>query len=128
MRRRSSQLSIALVALILGVLLVVQLRSQNPGGGLEGLSAQELTDVVGSPETQRGPSTSAAGLMVRRRATLTDCDPAASPAGGGTTPHTRRSLAASQGRRPISYADRRSADEPPARALCLTRRPAPARS
>ena len=52
MRRRSSQLSIALVALILGVLLVVQLRSQNPGGGLEGLSAQELTDVVGNLNTR----------------------------------------------------------------------------
>jgi uncharacterized protein YlxW (UPF0749 family) len=52
MRRRSSQLSIALVALILGALLAVQLQSQNPGGGLEGLSAQELTDVVGNLNTR----------------------------------------------------------------------------
>jgi uncharacterized protein YlxW (UPF0749 family) len=52
MRRGSSQLSIALVALVLGVLLVVQLRSQNPGAGLGALSAQELTDLVGNLNTR----------------------------------------------------------------------------
>ena len=52
MRRTSSQLSIAGVAVILGILLVLQLRSQTAGPGLDALSAQELTDLVGNLNTR----------------------------------------------------------------------------
>jgi uncharacterized protein YlxW (UPF0749 family) len=44
--KRSSQVAIAVVALILGVLVVVQLRSQAGGSGLAQLSAQDLTVLV----------------------------------------------------------------------------------
>ena len=46
MRRRSSQLSLAAVALVLGLLAVVQLRSQGGGSALDLRSAQELTVLV----------------------------------------------------------------------------------
>ena len=46
MHRRSSQLSIAAVALVLGLLAVVQLRSQSGGSALDARSAQELTVLV----------------------------------------------------------------------------------
>jgi uncharacterized protein YlxW (UPF0749 family) len=47
MHRRSSQLTIAAVALALGLLVVVQLRSQaSVAGGLAALSAQDLTALV----------------------------------------------------------------------------------
>lgn len=46
MRRPRAQLSIALVALVLGVLVVIQLRTQGGGGQLETMSAQELTVLV----------------------------------------------------------------------------------
>ncbi|HEX7949440.1 MAG TPA: DUF881 domain-containing protein [Candidatus Limnocylindrales bacterium] len=48
MHRRSSQLTIAAVAVALGLLVVVQLRSQGGvgGGGLAQLSAQDLTALV----------------------------------------------------------------------------------
>ncbi len=48
MRKPRNQLTIAAVALILGLLVVVQLRSQSTGTGLEALSAQELTVLVGN--------------------------------------------------------------------------------
>jgi uncharacterized protein YlxW (UPF0749 family) len=43
-----SQLTIAAVALVLGVLVVVQLRGQQEASALAGLSAQELTVLVGN--------------------------------------------------------------------------------
>ncbi len=46
MRRARSQLSIAAVALILGLLVVVQLRAQAGSSGLAALSSQELTVLV----------------------------------------------------------------------------------
>jgi uncharacterized protein YlxW (UPF0749 family) len=46
MHRRSSQIAIAAVALLLGVLVVVQLRSQAGDSGLAQLSAQDLTVLV----------------------------------------------------------------------------------
>lgn len=46
MRRAASQVSIAAVSLILGLLVVIQLRTHSAGSGLERLSAQELTLVV----------------------------------------------------------------------------------
>jgi uncharacterized protein YlxW (UPF0749 family) len=52
MRKPRNQLSIALVAMILGLLVVVQLRSQSTGTGLEALSAQELTQLVANLNTR----------------------------------------------------------------------------
>ena len=46
MRRRQSQLTIAAVAFVLGLLVVVQLRSQAGDPGLAQLSAQDLTVLV----------------------------------------------------------------------------------
>ncbi len=46
MRRTRSQLTIAAVALILGVLVVVQLRAQAGSSGLAALSSQDLTVLV----------------------------------------------------------------------------------
>ena len=46
MHRRSSQVAVAAVALILGLLVVVQLRAQSAAGGLTALSSQELTVLV----------------------------------------------------------------------------------
>ncbi len=52
MRKRRNQLSIAVVALILGLLVVIQLRSQSAASGLESLSAQELTQLVANLNTR----------------------------------------------------------------------------
>lgn len=52
MRKTRNQLSIAAVALILGLLVVVQLRSQAGNTGLEALSAQDLTVLVGNLNTR----------------------------------------------------------------------------
>jgi uncharacterized protein YlxW (UPF0749 family) len=48
MRRNRNQLSLAAVAFILGLLVVVQLRAQASGSGLAALSSQELTVLVGN--------------------------------------------------------------------------------
>ena len=48
MTRLAAQLSLALVAVIVGVLLIGQLRSQAPAIELSGLSAQELSDLIGT--------------------------------------------------------------------------------
>lgn len=48
MRRNRNQLSLAVVAFILGLLVVVQLRAQASGSGLAALSSQELTVLVGN--------------------------------------------------------------------------------
>ena len=52
MRRRQNALTLSAVALVLGVLVVVQLRSQGGGVGLEALSAQELTVLVANLNTR----------------------------------------------------------------------------
>ena len=52
MRRRRNSLSIAAVAVVLGLLVVLQIRSQNGNGGLENLSAQELTVLVANLNTR----------------------------------------------------------------------------
>lgn len=48
MRDRRSQLSLTVVAFVLGLLVVVQLRGQTGGSALQGLSAQNLTTLVAS--------------------------------------------------------------------------------
>ena len=52
MRTRRNQLSIAAVALILGLLVVLQLRAQSAASGLESLTAQELTQLVANVNTR----------------------------------------------------------------------------
>jgi uncharacterized protein YlxW (UPF0749 family) len=52
MRKTQNQLSIAAVALVLGLLFVVQLRSQAGNTGLQALSAQDLTVLVGNLNTR----------------------------------------------------------------------------
>lgn len=52
MNRRRNQLSLALVAFVLGALIVVQLRSQEAGNGLDSLTTTELTVLVGNLNTR----------------------------------------------------------------------------
>lgn len=52
MRHPRNAISIAIVALLLGVLVVVQIRAQSGGGGLGALSAQELTVLVANLNTR----------------------------------------------------------------------------
>jgi uncharacterized protein YlxW (UPF0749 family) len=47
-RRRTNQLTIAVVTLILGFLVVVQLHTQSAGDAFAGLSSQDLTVLVGN--------------------------------------------------------------------------------
>jgi uncharacterized protein YlxW (UPF0749 family) len=46
MRARDARLAIGLVALVLGFLIVVQLRAQSTGSGLANLSSQDLTTLI----------------------------------------------------------------------------------
>jgi uncharacterized protein YlxW (UPF0749 family) len=50
--RRRNQLSLAIVAFLLGALVVVQLRSQQAGNGLDTLTTSELTVLVGNLNTR----------------------------------------------------------------------------
>ena len=52
MRRPRSQIAIAVIALLLGFLIVTQIRSQASGTGLEDLSAQDLTLLVANLNTR----------------------------------------------------------------------------
>jgi len=52
MRKPANQLSIAVVAMILRLLLVIQFRSQSAGTGLEAQSAQDLTVLVANLNTR----------------------------------------------------------------------------
>lgn len=52
MNRRRNQLSLALVAFVLGMLVVVQLRSQAAGNGLDTLTTADLTVLVGNLNTR----------------------------------------------------------------------------
>jgi len=52
MRDRRSQLTVAAVAAILGLLIVVQLRGQTGGSELQSKSAQELTALVANQNTE----------------------------------------------------------------------------
>jgi uncharacterized protein YlxW (UPF0749 family) len=49
---RRSQLTLAAVAFLLGLLVVVQLRTQTTSSGLESKSAQDLTGIVGNLNTE----------------------------------------------------------------------------
>jgi uncharacterized protein YlxW (UPF0749 family) len=64
MRRPSAQLALAAVALVLGLLVVVQLRAQNTGNQLDALSAQDLSVLVANLNTRNDQlRTEIAGLQ-----------------------------------------------------------------
>jgi uncharacterized protein YlxW (UPF0749 family) len=52
LRQPGSQLTVAAVAVLLGILVVIQIRSQGGGSGLDELSAPELTDLVANLNTR----------------------------------------------------------------------------
>jgi uncharacterized protein YlxW (UPF0749 family) len=71
MHRRRSQLSIAAVALILGLLVVIQLRSQAQSSGLAQLSSQDLTVLVANLNARNDQLRREVSNLERERTTLT---------------------------------------------------------
>ena len=71
MHRRSSQITIAAVALILGVLVVTQLRSQAGNSGLAQLSAQDLTVLVANLNARNDQLRRESSTLEQQLATLT---------------------------------------------------------
>ena len=63
MRDPRSQLAIAAVAFVLGMLVVVQLRSQTGGSALQALSTQDLTTLVASLNSQNDRLRSEIGTL-----------------------------------------------------------------
>ncbi len=70
MRRRQSQIAIAAVAFVLGLLVVVQLRSQAGDPGLAQLSAQDLTVLVANLNDRNDQLRTEAASLDRELATL----------------------------------------------------------
>ncbi len=66
MRDRRSQLTIAAVAFLLGLLVVVQLRTQTGGSALQNQSAQDLTTLVGSLNTRNDQLRSEVGNLTNQ--------------------------------------------------------------
>lgn len=71
MRDRRNQLTIAAVAFLLGLLVVIQLRAQSSGSGLASLSAQELTVLVANLNERNDQLTREVASLDRELATLT---------------------------------------------------------
>jgi Uncharacterized protein conserved in bacteria len=71
MHRRSSQITIAVVALVLGVLVVIQLRSQAGNSGLAQLSAQDLTVLVANLNAHNDQLRRESSTLEAELATLT---------------------------------------------------------
>jgi uncharacterized protein YlxW (UPF0749 family) len=69
--RRSSQLTIAAVALILGILVVIQLRSEAGGSALAQLSSQDLTVLVANLNARNDQLRSESSSLAQELATLT---------------------------------------------------------
>jgi uncharacterized protein YlxW (UPF0749 family) len=70
MHRRRSQLTIAAVAFVLGLLVVVQLRSQAGGSGLAQLSSQDLTVLVANLNARNDQLRREGSSLDRELATL----------------------------------------------------------
>lgn len=70
MRGRRGQLSVAAVAVVLGLLVVGQLRSQGTAPGLVGLSTQELTVLVANLNTRNDQLRAEIALLDRQLADL----------------------------------------------------------
>jgi uncharacterized protein YlxW (UPF0749 family) len=71
MHQRSNQLTIAAVTFILGLLVIVQLRTQASGAAFAGLSSQELTVLVANLNDRNDELRSEIGALERELATLT---------------------------------------------------------
>src|SRR5918995_1701688 len=84
MHQRRNQLTIAAVTFILGLLVIVQLRTQASGSAFAGLSSQELTvdgvpledpfelRAIGAPDKLTGSLTRSGGIIAQLAATLPD--------------------------------------------------------
>jgi uncharacterized protein YlxW (UPF0749 family) len=70
MHRRSSQLTIAAVALVLGILVVIQLRSQAGPSGLAQLSSQDLTVLVANLNARNDQLRRETGMLESELTTL----------------------------------------------------------
>lgn len=70
MRRRRNQLTIAAVAFILGLLVIVQLRAQAGGTAFAGLSSQELTVLVANLNARNDQLRREVATLERELATL----------------------------------------------------------
>lgn len=70
MRDRRNQVTVALVAFLLGLLVVVQLRTQNGGSALAGMSAQALTTLVGGQNAENDRLRSEIHLLEQQLAEL----------------------------------------------------------
>jgi len=70
MRERRNQLTVAAVAFLLGLLVVVQLRAQTAGSALQGRSAQDLTTLVGNLNTQNDRLRTEVGTLQRQLSEL----------------------------------------------------------
>lgn len=71
MQRRSSQLTIAAVAVVLGILVVIQLRSEAGNSGLGQLSAQDLTVLVANLNARNDQLRTESSSLESELATLT---------------------------------------------------------
>ncbi len=71
MHQRRNQLTIAAVTFILGLLVIVQLRTQASGAAFAGLSSQELTVLVANLNDRNDDLRGAIGTLERELATLT---------------------------------------------------------
>lgn len=71
MHQRSNQLTIAAVTFILGLLVIVQLRTQASGTAFAGLSSQELTVLVANLNDRNDDLRGEIGTLERELATLT---------------------------------------------------------
>ncbi len=70
MHRFRNQLTVSAVALLLGVLVVAQLRAQQAAPGLSGLSSQELTQVVANLSTRNDQLRTEVQSLEREATTL----------------------------------------------------------
>ena len=71
MHQRGNQLTIAAVTFILGLLVIVQLRTQASGAAFAGLSSQELTVLVANLNDRNDDLRGEIGTLERELATLT---------------------------------------------------------
>ncbi|HEY7736237.1 MAG TPA: DUF881 domain-containing protein [Candidatus Limnocylindrales bacterium] len=74
MRSRRSQLTVTVVAFVLGMLLVAQARSQTTDPGLAALSAQDLTVLIANLDTRNEQLRSEVSTLERELAELADAD------------------------------------------------------
>lgn len=89
MRRTSGRVAITLVTILLGFLVVVQLRSQSTENGLGNLSVQDLTILVANLNTRNGQLATEIETLERQRTSLA----AAVDRGGTTVDQVRSDLA-----------------------------------